>query len=144
MADNFLTISLDGYDQFQLKLSGLSDRVMQEVDGETKAAADQWVELAVGSAPGDTGNLRRNIRAQQLGQANYQITSEANYSPFVEWGTINYVAVPQALTEYASQFKGKGLRRNGGMKPQPFFFVHRDTVVNNWIERIKAILETEH
>jgi hypothetical protein len=52
----------------------------------------------------------------------YEIVSGANYSAYVEFGTIDHVSVPAGIEDYAMQFKGKGIIKHGGVHPRPFFF----------------------
>lgn len=139
-----LSVTLQGFDELIQKLQGLPQEVLEEVDGETKDAADLWVELASTAAPFDTGNLAANITNRQVSFLNYEITSAADYSPYHEFGTITRVKVPPELIEYASQFKGSGKLKTGGIAPHPFFFVQSDKVQEFWIDRLKKILETEH
>jgi hypothetical protein len=57
----------------------------------------------------------------------------------VEWGTITKVSVPQELQAYAIQFKGKGIRKTGGMIPRPFFFQHRGPVMAELQKNLKQV-----
>lgn len=43
------------------------------------------------------------------------------YAPYVEFGTGNKVYVPKELTDYAIQFKGRGIRKVNN-RHQPYFF----------------------
>lgn len=50
--------------------------------------------LAIMKAPVDTANLRNSIQLQVINDTNILITSFANYSSFVEYGTIYMKAQP--------------------------------------------------
>src|SRR5690349_15050485 len=101
------------------KFGSIPTTVKKEVDAEMAATANNFVNRAVASAPVDTGFLKNEITFSRLKEMNYEIVSGARYSAFLEFGTITKVKVPAELASYALQFKGKGLRKNGGIYPRP-------------------------
>ena len=104
------------------KLGAIPENVKAEVDAEMSAVANGFVNRAVSAAPVDTGFLKGQITFSRLSEMNYEIVSGAFYSAYVEFGTITRVRVPADLVQYAAYFKGKGIRKNGGIYPHPFFF----------------------
>ena len=63
-------------------------------------------------APVHIGNLRQNTGwVQDPATGSYILFSNAEYAPFIEFGTGTKVKIPGELTAYAAQFKGK---RSGG------------------------------
>jgi hypothetical protein len=118
-----VTIQVEGLDKLIKKFGKIPENIVKEVDAEMSATANGFVNRAVNSVPvGETGVLRQKITFERLGPMNYEIVSGAKYSAYVEFGTITRVKVPSELTAYALQFKGRGLRKNGGLYPRPFFF----------------------
>ena len=58
-----------------------------------------------------------------------EVTIRAEYAPYVEFGTGKLVKVPDELSKYAMQFKGRGIKEvNRIAEPYfyPNFFVQRD------------------
>lgn len=122
---NGVTIEIQGLDKLQKQLGKFPVALENEVDAELAAASNHFVNLAVASATKsvDTGFLRNGISFKREGKMHYEVVSAAGYSAYVEWGTITFVKVPAELSAYAMQFKGKGIRKTGGMLPSAFFFV---------------------
>lgn len=103
----------------------------------------------------DTGALRSSIRATKLSNGTSMVkaglsnTSNSkghlvNYAAFVEFGTgrkpnLAYKRLDNsALTIYASEFKGKGLRK-GQRLAGPYLFNSADELLGKMVERIKKI-----
>jgi hypothetical protein len=98
------------------------------------------------------------------------VISAAEYSAYMEWGTKTLARVPAELSTYAAQFKGGGkggdakkmiyawCARVGvpkelwyfvflkimrvGVRPQPYFFVHKPVIQNQLVNDLKQIIET--
>jgi HK97 gp10 family phage protein len=119
---NGVKIEVQGMDKIIKKFGSIPQNVKKEVDAEMAATANNFVNRAVTAAPVDTGFLRSKITFARLGEMNYEIVSAAKYSAYLEFGTITRVKVPSELTAYAMQFKGKGVKKSGGLYPRPFFF----------------------
>jgi len=165
-------ITLTGFKEFEEKLKRMPDILASEVDGECGAAAKEWDELAKLMAPKDVGFLVGGISNYRKEKMWWEVTSKANYSAYMEWGTKSRVSVPADLTAYASQFKGgggkgltkefiyawckrKGIPENAwwpifisivtkGVKPQPFFFIQVPIVEKGLFSKVDKILKTEH
>lgn len=103
-----VSIQLEGFDKTIGKIKKLYPNVVDEVDAEMAATANEFVNRAVSAAPVDTGFLKGQITFDRLGEMNYEIVSGARYSPYVEFGTKSRVKIPAGLESYAAQFKGKG------------------------------------
>ena len=112
-------------------LQMFGDEARAEFEGAIKDAAQEWEEVAAKSASliTDLGGLMEGITSDGRG-LNWSVMSAAHYSPYIEWGTITFVNVPGEYSTYAAQFKGKGLKKTGGMYARPFFFIHKDRVFN--------------
>lgn len=87
------------------------------------------VRKAMRLAPVNFGFLRASIGTNATGAGmNAEVWAggsgkgvNVKYAPYVEFGTGNKVYVPNELTEYAMQFKGRGIRKVNN-KHQPYFF----------------------
>ncbi len=137
-----------GFKEFEAKIKKLPAEFKKEVGTEIQLAGERLIELAVksltsGMLKHPTGQLAGSITKIPVGQStelSCQVVVQKEYAPYVEWGTITKVKVPSDLAAYALQFKGKGLRKNGGMSPRPFFFKHIPQVKKETVEHIKNIL----
>jgi len=165
------TVTLTGWKEFEDKLKRLPKQLQEEVGGEVEDAGRLWASLAKRDAPKDVGGLAGSITSvMAAGVA--EVTSPANYSAFIEWGTRGRVSVPAELQVYAAQFKGAGgvgkakefiyewCRRKGipkeawyiiyrsimtnGIRPHPFFFIQIPIVEKQLFANVQKILNTEH
>lgn len=134
-------INIAGVKELRARLNSVSKEVHKEVLGEIKDAAQKWVAFSKRDAPIDLGKLRQNITADISPSWGASVISNANYSPYIEWGTITKVYVPGELAEYAIQFKGRGIRKNGGIIPRPFFFKQRAVIEKMLIKNINNVLD---
>jgi hypothetical protein len=142
---NGVRIEVQGLERLIKKFGSIPQNVKKEIDAEMAATANNYVNRAVAAVPvGETGFLKSKITSEPLGPMNYEIVSGATYSAYVEFGTITRVKVPGELTAYAMQFKGKGIRKSGGLYPRPFFFpqlpIARAEFNKNLDEVVKRVL----
>jgi hypothetical protein len=119
-----VTIQVKGFEELQKKLGKFPENLSIELDAGLGNVAQEYETKAAEAVPIDTGFLKTHITALKVSHLNYEVVSGAPYSAYVEFGTITRVVVPSDLVEYAAQFKGRGIRKTGGMYPQPFFFPH--------------------
>lgn len=137
-----IKIELKGYQELSRKLGRLADEFESEVDAEVEGVAKQFVSDAVHSAQTqgiyDEGFLVGHIRHERLAPMAFNIISGAKYSAYHEWGTITHVRVPADQQTYAIQFKGRGIKKTGGIYPRPFFFIQMPKAQ----ERMKDIPQT--
>jgi hypothetical protein len=169
------TITLTGWKEFETKLQNMPKILEQEIDGELEAAAKDWAGMAkdaVVAQSYDTGGLAGGIIHEKIKTGEWQVTSKANYSAYVEWGTKTRVQVPAELSAYAISFKGgggqgdlkkfifawcgrKGIAPNlwwpifisiarFGVHAHPFFFIQMPIIEKELFENVKRILTTEH
>jgi len=133
-------IKVDGLKELQKKFKDIPQKVLEEVDGAMAVAALDYESRAVGSVPVDTGRLKGGISYKKIKDLHYEVVSPVEYSAYVEWGTRSNVQVPADLESYAIQFKrsdGSG----GGMRPQPFFFIHRGIVYKQLKQDIRQAIK---
>lgn len=139
-----IRVNVTGIKDLEKRLKAAPDKVKREVNAEVQDAARQYSLLAKQSASsqfGDYGNLAGGIQPEDRGFMNAFVFSNARYSAYVEWGTITRVMVPTDLAAYAIQFKGKGIKKNGGLYPRPFFFKHAPLVQKNLVENVTKVLD---
>jgi hypothetical protein len=138
-----IKVELKGFEELRRKLDRLAGKEFeQEVDAEVENVAKLFVEDSVESAVSqgvfDEGRLVGEIRYQKVAPMSYMGISGAAYSAYHEWGTITHVRVPADQQTYAATFKGRGIKKTGGIYPRPFFFVQ----VPKAQERLKDIPQT--
>ena len=117
-----ITLNVIGLNETLAKLGQLPKEIEQEVSAVLESGAQLFVRNAKRDAPVNFGVLRNEISYFKENPLSFNVVSGAHYSPYLEWGTITKVSVPAELADYAIQFKGKGIRKNGGIYPRPFFF----------------------
>lgn len=167
MAEN--RIILQGYARYLRLLREAPKAVQSEIARVIKDAADVWEGKAKASAPTDQGRLKQSITNNAI-PGGYEVFVNVDYAPYMEWGTKTKVNVPVELKGYASQFKGrKGggqakraiydwCKRVGvpperwwlvyvhimryGVKPQPFFFIHRASVTKQLLGDLQQLVDS--
>lgn len=99
-----------------------------ETDAELAAGANEFMNRAVESVTSlgavDNGTLRNGITVKPISEMNYEVVSAAEYSAYVVFGTITKVKVAPGFEAYAMQFKGKGIKKTGGMPARDFWTIH--------------------
>jgi hypothetical protein len=117
-----ISIEVQGLAALKKKLGELPAHLVTDVDAELDGLSRIYVDRAQYDAPRNFGILAGAITYKRLGEMEYEVVSGAKYSAYVEFGTITQVRVPAELMDYAAQFKGKGIKKTGGMPARPFFF----------------------
>jgi hypothetical protein len=137
-----------------LVLSGLdkySEDVQKLVAEEVKDWADRTEAKAKQDVPVDTGALKSSIRA--VGNPNRLSWSVkvggingVNYAPYVVFGTGSFVnqsfLQEFGLVQYASQFKGAGIKEVN-LPMRDFFFKNARTEFEKTFQNIKKLLENK-
>jgi hypothetical protein len=166
-------ITLSGFKEFADKCNNLPAQLAEEIDGEVEDAARLWESGAINDAPVDQGFLKAGITKDKTDNGEWNITSNAEYSAFIEWGTKTRVNVPAELQAYAVTFRGGGSRGGNakiliyawmdrvgvpkqfqfitfisiitkGIHPHPFFFIQEPIVEQQLLTNVRNILNTEH
>jgi hypothetical protein len=155
-------IDVKGLKELQEKFKEIPKNVAEEVDGAMYVAALDFVDRAQDAAPINVGVLKGQITSTQLAEMDWKVTSGADYSAFIEFGTRSRVQVPADLAQYAQQFKGgngggdaktaiyewcrlKGIDEKNwwwifikimtvGINPHPFFFIQREPVYKQLVK----------
>lgn len=138
------SVSFQGWNEWRKKVKDLPAVLFDELDGEVEDAARMWEELAKNATTPNVkqNRLRPEINAKPVALMHYEVTSGADYSPYLEWGTGTRVSVPADLKGYALQFKGQ--KQVIGSRPYPFFFIHTPIIQKSLNDNIKRILTREH
>lgn len=98
-----------GWDRVQAKFKRL-EAFPQVVKGEIEATGRLIEAGAKSNVVVDLGKLRQSIVYEAYrGGWGAQVTANAKYAPYVEFGTGGLVQIPEGWDEVAAQFKGKGL-----------------------------------
>ena len=138
-----INVQIKGLKELEARFKDLDKKFHKEVSGIVERGAQLWVSGAKRQAPIDMGWLAGAITYYPVEQSKhrtaFRIVSGKEYSPYVEWGTITRVNVPADLQGYAVQFKGRGIKKNGGIFPRPFFFPQRPIVKASVEKGISAI-----
>lgn len=165
-------IELTGWEEFINKAGKLPDTLQQEFAGEVEFSAERWSLLAKQAAPKDQGRLVQGISTAKLNDLEWDVVSNAFYSPYLEFGTKSKVSIPDGLESYAALFKGstgeKGVRvmiyawmnRVGipkesqwivyisimktGIKAHPFLYPQEPVIEKEFIGHLQNIVDTEH
>jgi len=141
-------VNLIGFKELEAKLKKAPDNIKKEVGAEIQLGGQLLVNmakrsLASGMLKHPTGQLEGSIAKVPIGQTadlHCEVTVGKLYAPYIEWGTITKVRVPSELASYAAQFKGRGLRKNGGISPRPFFFKHIPAVRKEILQNLENVL----
>jgi len=143
-------VNIIGLDKVIAKFDKIPEQLQREIRGVVENGAKTFERNAKRDAPvnkeKDGGNLRQQITYYPLvsdkTKTTFEIVSGAKYSAYLEWGTITRVQVPAELQGYAIQFKGKGLRKTGGIIPQPYFFKQTPLVKKQIEADVRQVLDS--
>jgi|GEM_PF-3062647 len=138
-----LTLDLKGFNEVMSNLEKMDDNLKKEVSATLEMGAQLFVRNAKRDAPVDHGVLRNGISYFPVAPLSFNVTSNASYSAYMEWGTIKKFVPPNDESElaYAALFRGRGIRKNGGIFPHPFFFKQQGVVKQNIEQGIEALLK---
>jgi HK97 gp10 family phage protein len=78
------------------------------IAAETEAIAIQMVSDAKRLAPKNFGKLAQSISYRKIKEFDYEITINAEYGAYLEFGTGTKVQIPPEFADMAASFKGKG------------------------------------
>lgn len=164
------SVTIIGLQELKLKLQNMPADVASAVSIELSDGAQQIAAEAKSNAPGDQGFLRQQIGVKKINNLSFEVISGAEYSPFVEFGTLQEVSIPPGLEEYAAQFQAsvdsgglsakeaifawcarQGIDKDAwypiylkiikvGVKPHPFFFPAVNRLKPVIIEQVKKAL----
>lgn len=109
MASSF-SVNIEGFEELKKKLSDAPDKLQKYLNAEIQDGAQAIANEAKQRAPSDQGILRNLIGAHKINvqapDVAWEVSSLADYSAFLEFGTRENVQIPEGMEEFASQFKG--------------------------------------
>ena len=108
------------YKDNKLYFCDISKRLESQVEDLIEDTAQNIESDAIVAASRDSSKLASSINMESKG-LEAEITSKADYSPYVEFGTGGEVDVPKGMDDYAIQFKGQGLKKVS-LIARPFLF----------------------
>lgn len=162
-------VNVIGFKEFQDKLKRLPDNLISKTGLYVKEAASDWAGRAARSAPVDQGTLNK-IGFDEVNRTTWEVFSNAEYAPFVEWGTRSKKRVPAEFAAYANsipytkrqgakEFIFNWCKRQGidkkywyviyrsimtkGTNPHPFFFIHKEPIRKILFAKLEALLNKE-
>lgn len=136
-----ITIDLSQFEPVLRKFSTLAVELQEEIDGEIQEAARAFAGLAKNAAPGDTGRLKGSINFAPTGAPlSYEVFAQTNYAAYQEWGTIQYVSVPPDLVDVAIKYKGRGIKKTGGVIPKHYFYSQRALVIPALLDNLNKVI----
>ena len=133
-------VNISGFADLKRKIQTVKVNLRRNAQNEIMYAGVQMQtdakrSVATGGLGRPTGRLIAGIqiypRTDRMGVT---VTSEANYSPYHEFGTGNLVSVPSGYEKVAMEFKGDDIREVN-IKPRPFmlpnYFKNRDELLKS-------------
>lgn len=107
-----INIDISDFVNIKDKFKTITNEILQSVDEVLDSNAIAIASKAKTLAPKDMGLLAGSISADLSRPLDKRVTVNANYGPFVEFGTGKYAAayvatLPATWREYAARFKGK-------------------------------------
>jgi len=112
-------IKVKGLKELKKRLKEIPEQIASEFDAVMGAAANDYANRAIDDAPRDQGLVIQEIQSNQKKVMYWEVTSGAEWSAYIEWGTRTRARVPAELAAYAAQFKGGG--KKGGNPKQKIF-----------------------
>lgn len=134
-------IQFKGVEEKIGELKELYTKIQDEVDFEIGATCEVINEKQINRIPVDNGTAKQFTKYYQVGKMDWKIGSYMKYAPYLNWGTITKVSVEQDWQDIAIKFKGKGLRKTGGITPTFFFSGPVNEEMPKLIERLKEIIK---
>lgn len=139
---------------FYIKVKGLKEVIQdlkddvsgkkEMIDGVLEFGTQAIISEAKQRSVVNYGRMKGSETPVKKGNFQYEIVVQANYAPYIEFGTGNlFVPLPeQEWNDIAAQFKGKGVRQVN-LPPRPFL---RPAVIRQTpliLQDIKDILEKD-
>ena len=104
--------------KFRAKLNQVVKDCVEEAAGYAEAEAKRGASAVKGYANGKTyhahviGNHARMINAKAINRGyTARLNANADYAPYLEFGTGGLVDIPEGFEKLAATFKGKGIKR---------------------------------
>jgi HK97 gp10 family phage protein len=105
-----VSMKVKGVDELVKQLTKYNDQVKVDTIRAVNTTMLEVQNEAKSLAPVNYGRLRSSITTQRATPSSIEAITyvNADYAPFVEFGTKGKVEIPAGLEAYAAQFKGSG------------------------------------
>lgn len=118
----------------------------KEMSVAVKGAKNEAVQRFKTAFNQISGQGRGSITVGKTKRLNHYVRANKKYMPYLEFGTITKVDLSWLTKmgidkEYAQQFKGKGLKKNGGIKAGHYFFPSVDKAFKEMIKRMRKRID---
>jgi hypothetical protein len=142
MADAF-RIELRGVNSVLSKLDQTQREIIEELDAELDATAEEVATAAKSDVPKDMGPLAMSISVNRDTVLTKSIVATKGYAPFIEFGTgpfaAEYLATqPEELQRYAQQFYING---KGRLPAHPFIWPNLMAAKGRLKTRIENVMK---
>lgn len=132
-----------GLEELQRELKNLEQEVYKEAKAELKKIAEEILADAVSRVHVKRGQLKSSAFITET-RTGYKIGFDIGYAAYVEFGTGDFVVVPQGYESFAMEFYVNG---EGKSRPQPFLFpaflARRDNIVKEIEQKINGLLKSK-
>ena len=118
-----IKINIKGYENLLAKLKAYPVKKAKAIDQVLERGSIRIANTAkryLVSQTERSKNLQNQI-FQDKTKEGWQIYVRADYAPYVEFGTGDKVKIPAGKGPYASQFRGRGIRKVN-LRARPFMF----------------------
>lgn len=146
-----IKIDITGFSDVLKNISTLAQDLREEIDAELEEATRNFALLAKRSLASSlsannnrkTGRLLGSIGFGRVFNASlsHEVFAITDYAAYNEWGTIEHRDVPPDLVDIAIKYKGRGIKKRGGMSAKHFFFPQRDIVIPELMANLNNIIE---
>ena len=133
-----ITAQITGVKELEKILNKMSKDTEDVTSQEINDSALTIARNAKRNVVVDNGFLRGSIQLEPLSKLAYSVEAKAKYAPYVEFGTGGLVDIPAGYEQYASIFRGKGIRKVN-LRARPFLIPAFENEIPNLMKRLKKI-----
>lgn len=103
----FVSVKITGLNELKANLEKEAKRLEKGIDEILQMNIREMERNAKRDAPADQGILKAEITTKKERSLSWVLTSNANYSGYVEFGTKSKVQIPAGLEEAAAQVRAE-------------------------------------
>lgn len=130
-----------GFDRLIRDLRKIDPREI--IEQELVKIGNEILRDALANVPVDTGELKESAAIETSWEDDtitVTVFFSALYAAYVEFGTGDFVSVPDGLEDYAMTFKGS---RKGFSRPQPYLFPAYFKVLPQIVKRLDDAFKSQ-
>lgn len=134
-------IKSKGFDRLIRDLRNIDPREI--IEQELVKIGNEILRDALANVPVDTGELKESAAIETSWEDDtitVTVFFSALYAAYVEFGTGDFVSVPDGLEDYALTFKGS---RKGFSRPQPYLFPAYFKVLPQIVKRLDDAFKSQ-